>query len=314
MEGRSFGTFNQRVGYGGSQENFNYVFNVQHFRSTNTPVTPLNQLAPGERRNNDSYDNWTYSTKLGANVTDTFGVNFVARYTQSVLGFTGETPELLPAGAGGAAERANGQSFLRPRRGRLVAIRRQVQELLWRELYERMEPQRRSESRQLHAPPAVAPPSTNLGQRTQVDWRGEARVIPGQTFVFGLEDKKESLTTRSTGAFNGADLHPFTTMQYRESQRVRTAIPIHEPALLVETSATTIESFGPHTTWRFAPTFIVPVTETKLKFTYGTGFKAPTLTELYVNFPAFNSVGNPNLAPETSSGIRRRLRAAAAAR
>ena len=63
------------------------------------------------------------------------------------------------------------------------------------------------------------------------------------------------------------------------------------------------ESFGPHTTWRFAPTFIVPVTETKLKFTYGTGFKAPTLTELYVNFPAFNSVGNPNLAPETSSGI-----------
>ncbi|MGO9629601.1 MAG: TonB-dependent receptor, partial [Xanthobacteraceae bacterium] len=90
VEGGSFGTFNQRVGFGGSQENFNYVFNVQHYRSTDTPVTPLNQLAPGEHRNNDSYDNWTYSTKLGANITDTFGVNAVARYTQSVLGFTGE--------------------------------------------------------------------------------------------------------------------------------------------------------------------------------------------------------------------------------
>jgi vitamin B12 transporter len=44
LEGGSFGTFNQRVGFGGSRENFNYVFNVQHFRSTDTPVTPLNQL------------------------------------------------------------------------------------------------------------------------------------------------------------------------------------------------------------------------------------------------------------------------------
>ena len=90
LEGGSFGTFNQRVGFGGSRENFNYVFNVQHFRSTDTPVTPLNQLAPGEHRNNDRYDNWTYSTKLGASITDNFGVNFVARYTNSVLGFTGE--------------------------------------------------------------------------------------------------------------------------------------------------------------------------------------------------------------------------------
>jgi vitamin B12 transporter len=54
VEGGSFGTFNQRLGFGGSQENFNYIFNVQHFRSTDTPVTPLNQLAPGEHRNNDN--------------------------------------------------------------------------------------------------------------------------------------------------------------------------------------------------------------------------------------------------------------------
>ena len=40
-----------------------------------------------------------------------------------------------------------------------------------------------------------------------------------------------------------------------------------------------------------------------MKATYGTGFKAPTLTELYVNFPAFNSVANPNLAPEKSTGF-----------
>ncbi len=62
------------------------------------------------------------------------------------------------------------------------------------------------------------------------------------------------------------------------------------------------ESFGPHTTWRVAPAFIVPVTETKLKGSYGTGFKAPTLVELYVNNPAIFQIANPNLQPETSEG------------
>ena len=61
--------------------------------------------------------------------------------------------------------------------------------------------------------------------------------------------------------------------------------------------------FAGHTAWLVAPVFIVPWTDTKLKATYGTGLKAPTLTELYVNFPAYNSVANPNLLPETSTGF-----------
>ena len=53
---------------------------------------------------------------------------------------------------------------------------------------------------------------------------------------------------------------------------------------------------------RLAPVFIVPGTETKLKATYGTGFKAPTLTELYVTNPSIFQFANPNLLPETSVG------------
>jgi vitamin B12 transporter len=39
-----------------------------------------------------------------------------------------------------------------------------------------------------------------------------------------------------------------------------------------------------------------------LKASVGTGFKAPTLSELFVSFPAFNFFANPNLKPETSFG------------
>ena len=51
VDGGSFGTFNQKASLSGSQDIFNYVFNIQHFQSTDTPVTPLNQLAPGEQQN-----------------------------------------------------------------------------------------------------------------------------------------------------------------------------------------------------------------------------------------------------------------------
>lgn len=67
------------------------------------------------------------------------------------------------------------------------------------------------------------------------------------------------------------------------------------------------DEFGDHTTWRIAPVYIVETTDTKLKGSVGTGFKAPTLYELYA--PGFYdwfdpsiyySVGNENLEPEES--------------
>jgi vitamin B12 transporter len=55
-------------------------------------------------------------------------------------------------------------------------------------------------------------------------------------------------------------------------------------------------------TYRVAPAVLLPVTETKLKASYGTGFKAPTLVQLFQNFPAFNFFANPDLKPEESQG------------
>ena len=61
-------------------------------------------------------------------------------------------------------------------------------------------------------------------------------------------------------------------------------------------------TFGGKTTWRFAPAWVIPETDTKLKASVGTGFKAPTLSELYQSFPAFFFFANPNLKPESSTG------------
>ncbi len=62
------------------------------------------------------------------------------------------------------------------------------------------------------------------------------------------------------------------------------------------------DTFGGAVTWRIAPTWVIPATGTQLKGSVGTGFKAPTLTQLYVSFPDFNFFANPDLKPETSLG------------
>ncbi len=60
--------------------------------------------------------------------------------------------------------------------------------------------------------------------------------------------------------------------------------------------------FGGQVTWRFAPTYLIAATGTKLKASAGTGFKAPTLSERFQDFPSSGFFGNPDLKPETSIG------------
>jgi vitamin B12 transporter len=155
-------------------------------------------------------------------------------------------------------------------------------------------------------PPLVAAPTINIGQRFQVDWRGEADLARGERLVLGIEDKTETLWTNSAGAYNalGTYIPAATSAQTgNKAGWIELQSSFADRFFLVSNVRyDDNESFGPHTTWRVAPAFIVPVTDTKLKATYGTGFKAPTLTELYVNNPSFLIISNPNLMPETSQG------------
>jgi vitamin B12 transporter len=56
------------------------------------------------------------------------------------------------------------------------------------------------------------------------------------------------------------------------------------------------------TTYRIAPAYVIDSTGTKIKATWGTGFKAPSLYQLYAPATLFGPAGNENLKPEKSSG------------
>jgi vitamin B12 transporter len=75
IEGGSFGTFNQTTSISGGTNKYNYSVNISHYRADAIPVTPNDLLLPGEERHSNRFDNWTYSAKLGVDVTKDVTVN-----------------------------------------------------------------------------------------------------------------------------------------------------------------------------------------------------------------------------------------------
>lgn len=62
------------------------------------------------------------------------------------------------------------------------------------------------------------------------------------------------------------------------------------------------QTFGSETTFRLAGTAVIPETDTRFHASYGTGFHAPTLNDLYWPASVFMA-GNPDLSPETSKSF-----------
>jgi len=285
VEGGSFGTFNQSANFSGSKDRFNYSFNIQHFQATSTPVTPLNLLPPGQQRINDFYDNKTYSLRMGYDFSDAFSVNVVSRYTDGTLRFTGDTFDLATFTSVPAASQSRSVVHQSYTRGEAVWS-------LFDGRFTNYFGVGYTNAWNLNEGPGVDS-SINVGERIKVDWRGVASLAEGQTLVMGLEDEQFSLDQTANPIFRNANKAAYLELQSKFFERLFLVSNIRHDDN---------DAFGAHDTYRIAPAVILPWTETKLKASYGTGFKAPTLSQLHVSFPAFFFFANPNLKPETSIG------------
>lgn len=304
VEGGSFGTFNQAARLSGAQNNISYSFNILHVRQTDQTVTPADILAPGEKRNPNSYDNWTYSTKLGVGLADNVTANVTARYTDARLRLTGD-------------DFVNFFPLMPPEADRQTQVNHNFfgrGEIVWSLFdgrftnffgvnYTNLWTWANNPNADSFNPfGSVPPPTKNVGEKLKVDWRGEVKVAPGQLLVLGLEDERQWLWTNSTATAKGVQTVTTAETGNKASFIELQATLAPRLYLVSNIRLDDNDSFGPHMTWRVAPAYIVAGTETKLKASYGTGFKAPTLSQLFVNSPSFGQVANPTLQPEVSAG------------
>lgn len=145
------------------------------------------------------------------------------------------------------------------------------------------------------------------GERLKADWQGDIFLTPDQTLTLGAESARETIAATSLyqtaddtseGSTRGAIRNSAGFLQLQSGFFGR----------LYSTVGVRVDSgsrYSEEVTWRVAPAYLIPETGTKLKASYGTAFKAPTLSQLYLfsgsSYGEF--VGNPDLVPETSRGF-----------
>jgi vitamin B12 transporter len=280
VEGGTFRTNNETLALSGSADQFQYAANVEHLHAGATPVTPLDLLPPGEARYDDYEDNVTASTRLGYTVMPGFDVNLVGRFTDAHYAFTGDDPFAFPSFPAAQQSKSDTSQYYTRLSGHLVSFDGVLDQTLGVAY---------SSAWTLNLDPNFGP-SVNTGDRVKIDWQGALRLSSDETLVLDAEHARDAVhepisadVTDNAGAVElqshlGEHFSSALNVRYDDNNR-----------------------FGSKVTWRFAPTYTLAATDTRFSASAGTGFKAPTLGELYQNFPPF-FFANPDLKPETSTG------------
>jgi vitamin B12 transporter len=279
IEGGSFGTFNQNGGVRGSLDRFNYYLDLAHFHSSDTPVTPSDLVPPGRSVQGDSYDNKTLSARFGADLAENFDVGLVTRYVNTSLRFTGDDflgPENLRSTEDDQQLFTRGTAHLVSFDG----VFDQTVGLSYTKFSQR----------DFDPNPPNAEPSFFNGDRLKADWQGNVKLMAGQVLTLRAEHQRDEITNPLAEITDNAAM---IQLQSGFGERFFNAVSVRYD---------NYDTFGGKPTFRIAPALLIPETDSKLKGSVGTGFKAPTLADLFQNFPSFNFFGNPNLQPETSIG------------
>jgi vitamin B12 transporter len=280
-EGGSFGTFNQSAALGGSLDGFRYTANIEHFHSGATPVTPLDLLAPGERRIDDYYDNLTASTKLGLDLGEDFDIGVVGRYTDTHLRNTGENFATFPGTPDSAQSENDTRQYYTRGTAHLVLFDGNFEQTLGA-AYSNVKSHRASPD---------GPPSEYTGKRFKLDWQGNVKLGSDEIIILGAEHQRDEIAdpiSASTAINSG-----YVELQSAVAGEFFNTLSVRYDAN---------DRFGSKVTYRLAPAYLIEATGTKLKASVGSGFKAPSLSEMFQNFPDFRFFGNPNLRPESSVG------------
>jgi vitamin B12 transporter len=282
IEAGSFDTFNQAGGVSGSLDQFHYSATLQHYHAGATPVTPLDLLPPGQARIDDYDDNLTASTKLGLDVTDRFDLGLVARYTDSHLRITGDNFATFPATPDASQSDNNTLQYYTRATGHLSLLDGALDQTLGAG-YSNVKSSQYSPDN---------PAAYLYGERVKFDWQGILKLAATQQLVLGAEHQRDEITQPISAATNINS--GYAELQSSFGGRVFDTISVRYDDN---------DRFGSQFTYRVAPTYLMEETGTKLKASVGTGFKAPSLSQMFQNFPEFDFFGNPSLRPETSLGF-----------
>lgn len=138
------------------------------------------------------------------------------------------------------------------------------------------------------------------GKRLKTDLQNNFEILPGQTLVAGISWEEEKALTEY---YSESAWGPFESVFPEVSSNILSFYLQQQFSInnrffgAVGGRVDRHSNFGTVFTYRIAPSYYIRESDTKIKATIGSGFKAPSLYFLNDSF-----IGNPDLLPEKSLG------------
>ncbi|MEW5901476.1 MAG: TonB-dependent receptor [Acidobacteriota bacterium] len=293
--GGSYGTFSGQAGLSGSTETADYSFGLVRFFTRGISAANSSYLGNSEK---DAYENWTFSGRLGVSLRKNLEVNLVS---QAVWAAT----DIDNFGGPYGDDPNNSQDY------RSLFLRGEFRGLFLNNRWEQklsvalVDSRRRHQNLPDEIHPGEAESGLFKGRRWTLDWQNNFFFHATNTLTAGLAYEREE--GESEYDYRSPWLDSRSLFPRRQAETV--GLYLQDSLRFNDRFfATAGFRFDRHSrtgdvlTYRLAPAYIFHRTQTKLKASLGTGFKSPSLYQLYAPPTLFGPIGNRNLKPEQSLG------------
>lgn len=293
-EGGSFNTFKEGAGLNGSNDLFNYSLSVS--RLDTEGISVANEKDGNSEK--DGYENTSVSSRLGLTPTDNLDVDFILRYNDAKTD--------LDNSGGVSGDDPNYRSETKQTFFRTVASI-----ILFDELWEQKAGISFSNTERDLSNDTDPAHLKDLsrgsfdGQSIKFDWQHNLYLHKSNTITFGLETEEDK---GKSDYYSESVYGPYSSTLTEQKART-SGYYLQDQIKLWNSFFTTLgvrlddhSKFGSEVTYRIASSYLVQRSGTRLKATYGTGFKAPSLYQLFAPATDYGPIGNENLKPEGSKG------------
>ncbi|MEI8186360.1 MAG: TonB-dependent receptor [Chlorobiaceae bacterium] len=274
VDGGSYGTYKVYAGTNGQQGIFNYSVGLSRLKTDGFSAVDQNNrwINPtGKIFEKDGYENTTLSGNFGLRFNEHTSLETVIRYTKANLAYDYTGMDI--SGLNQDSDQLSGRVALKMNYKPLVST-----------LYCNVIDQDRT-----YLSDYVMSSKFN-GHRYEIGWQGDVAAAENNTVSVGLNYQQESMINENFGLYASLLNKGIGT----NSVFVQDQWHFGGFNLVGGVRYEDNEKFGSKITYRIAPSYTI--NDTVLKFSYGTGFRAPSLYELYSPY------GNTTLTAETSSG------------
>lgn len=275
VEAGSFNTFNEKVEVRGGTPTYNYSAGAS--RQDSDGIS-----SASERNGNvekDGYGRSDVSARLGWTPVEEFEANGLVRWNQAHYNYDGSVDGVLVD----TDDEADTESLLLYGEGKAKLL-----DGLWRpRIGGSWVSQTRDDTSSISD-------SSFDSLLQKVEWQNDLYLGKANILTAGLEYQQESAET-TYEAIGYVDRFDRKTARH-QSGYVQDIVMAGPLTTTVGGRLDSYDSFGTETTWRVAPSYDVVATGSRIKGSYGTGYKAPSLFQLY------SSYGSEDLQPEKSAG------------